>query len=71
MDGYLHTPAAATHEQVGPAETGSPPRAQPPEPDTPTLADISADIRALAAQMVTKNDLQALSDDLHAAIRFE
>ncbi|CAH2306707.1 Hypothetical predicted protein [Pelobates cultripes] len=35
------------------------------------LNDISADIRALASQMVTKNDLQTLSDDLHAAIRFE
>ncbi|CAH2293435.1 Hypothetical predicted protein, partial [Pelobates cultripes] len=38
---------------------------------TPAAAPHYADIRALASQMVTKSDLQVLSDDLHAAIRFE
>ncbi|CAH2300915.1 Hypothetical predicted protein [Pelobates cultripes] len=44
-----------------------------PASDTggPSLADISADIRALAASMVTKEDLKALSDTLHAVIRTE
>ncbi|CAH2293436.1 Hypothetical predicted protein [Pelobates cultripes] len=71
MDSYLQTPAAAPHEQVGPERTDSPPCARPLEPETPTLAVIRADIRALASQMVTKSDFQVLSDDLHAAIRFE
>ncbi|CAH2324763.1 Hypothetical predicted protein, partial [Pelobates cultripes] len=37
----------------------------------PSLADIRADIRALTEVMVTKSDLQALSANLHVAIRSE
>ncbi|CAH2285575.1 Hypothetical predicted protein [Pelobates cultripes] len=71
MDEYLQTPAAASREQAGATMADSPHHVLPPETAGPTLTDISADIRALAAQMVTKTDLQTLSDDLHAAIRLE
>ncbi|CAH2307365.1 Hypothetical predicted protein [Pelobates cultripes] len=71
MDDYLQAPATASREQAGSTMADSPHHVQPPETAGPTLTDISADIRALAAQMVTKTDLQALSDDLHVAIRLE
>ncbi|CAH2321336.1 Hypothetical predicted protein [Pelobates cultripes] len=71
MDDYLQALATASREQAGTTMADSPHHVRPPETAGPTLTDISADIRALAAQMVTKTDLQALSDDLHAAIRQE
>ncbi|CAH2306807.1 Hypothetical predicted protein, partial [Pelobates cultripes] len=49
----------------------SPTRPLTSDQEGPSLTDIRADIRALAAAMVTKNDLQILSDNLHAAIRTE
>ncbi|CAH2274027.1 Hypothetical predicted protein [Pelobates cultripes] len=71
MDGYLTSSAGASHEAAEFNMADSP--ALSPASDTggPSLADISADIRALAASMVTKEDLKALSDTLHAVIRTE
>ncbi|CAH2249774.1 Hypothetical predicted protein [Pelobates cultripes] len=68
MDGFL-TPATSTHhEAAGATLANSPTRSLTLDDGEPTLADISADIRALAANMVTKDDLHSLSDTLHAAI---
>ncbi|CAH2312183.1 Hypothetical predicted protein [Pelobates cultripes] len=67
MDRYLASSAGASHEAAESNMADSP--ALPPASDTggPSLADISADILALAASMVTKEDLKALS----AVIRTE
>ncbi|CAH2224076.1 Hypothetical predicted protein [Pelobates cultripes] len=48
-----------------------PTRSHPPEAGGLTLSDISADIRAIATQMVTKTDLQVLSGNIHALIRLD
>ncbi|CAH2307020.1 Hypothetical predicted protein [Pelobates cultripes] len=71
MDGYLAPSTAGLHEAAGANMADSPTRSLTSEQAEPSLADISADIRALAAAMVTKEDMRALSDTLHAAIRTE
>ncbi|CAH2312212.1 Hypothetical predicted protein [Pelobates cultripes] len=71
MDEYLHTPAGPT--------PGTPTsKMAPPSPasscaslDHTTLADIGADLKRIAASMVTKDDLQHLSTTLHEAIKLE
>ncbi|CAH2285058.1 Hypothetical predicted protein [Pelobates cultripes] len=71
MDRYLAPSTAGHHEAAGANMADSPTRSLSSEQAEPSLADISADIRALAAAMVTKEDMRALSDTLHAAIRTE
>ncbi|CAH2224161.1 Hypothetical predicted protein [Pelobates cultripes] len=69
MDGFL-TPATSTlQEAAGASMADSLTRSMMSDGDETTLADISADFRALAANMVNKDDLRSLSDTLHAAIR--
>ncbi|CAH2322499.1 Hypothetical predicted protein [Pelobates cultripes] len=67
MDDYLQTLETTSRKRAGLEMVASPNHVRPPEAGSPTLSDISA----LAAQMVTKTDLQTLSDDLHTAIRLE
>ncbi|CAH2222648.1 Hypothetical predicted protein [Pelobates cultripes] len=55
----------------GPRNSRCPTCSQPLEAESSTLANVSADIRAVACQMVTKTDLRTLSGDLHTAIHFE
>ncbi|CAH2283432.1 Hypothetical predicted protein [Pelobates cultripes] len=62
MDGYLHKPQTLSHEIQGPNAADRSDR------DRPTLADISANLKALATAMVTKTDLQTLSETIHEAI---
>ncbi|CAH2296305.1 Hypothetical predicted protein [Pelobates cultripes] len=71
MDGYLAPSTPGHHEAAGANMADSPTRSLTSEPAEPSLADISADIRALTAAVVTKEDMRALSDTLHAAIRTE
>ncbi|CAH2300964.1 Hypothetical predicted protein [Pelobates cultripes] len=70
MDGYL-TPATSTLQEAACSNmAGSPTRPTSDGGET-TLADISAEIRALAATMVIKEDLRGLSETLHAVIHTE
>ncbi|CAH2319313.1 Hypothetical predicted protein [Pelobates cultripes] len=70
MDGFLTPATNARHEAAGPNMADSPTGTTPESGET-TLADISAEIRALAANMVTKDDLRGLSETLYAAIHTE
>ncbi|CAH2311136.1 Hypothetical predicted protein [Pelobates cultripes] len=71
MDGFL-TPAKSTLQEAARANVAdSPTRSMMSDGGETTLADIRADIRALAENMVMKDDLHSLSDTLHAAIRTE
>ncbi|CAH2281987.1 Hypothetical predicted protein [Pelobates cultripes] len=71
IDGYVAPSTAGHREAAGANMADSPTRSLTSEQAEPSLADISADIRALAVTMVTKEDMRALSDTLHAAIRTE
>ncbi|CAH2248561.1 Hypothetical predicted protein [Pelobates cultripes] len=68
MDGFLHSSAGMSCETAGTNMTDSPTHSQTSEAGGPSLADISADMRALAGAMVTKDDLRALSDTIHVVI---
>ncbi|CAH2285976.1 Hypothetical predicted protein [Pelobates cultripes] len=69
MDGHLTSASGAHHEAAGANMADSPSSSFTSDGGEPTLTDISADIRSLAAAMVAKEDLRCLSDTLHAAIR--
>ncbi|CAH2275739.1 Hypothetical predicted protein [Pelobates cultripes] len=70
MDGFL-TPATTTRQEAADPNMADSPTGTSPESGETTLADISAEIRALAANVVTKDDLRGLSETLHAAIHTE
>ncbi|CAH2250630.1 Hypothetical predicted protein [Pelobates cultripes] len=71
MDGFLAPATTTLQEAAGSNMADSPARSRATEGGETTLADISADLKALATNMVTKEDLRSLSDTLHAAIRTE
>ncbi|CAH2225159.1 Hypothetical predicted protein [Pelobates cultripes] len=62
MDRFLQTPLGPSREApLSPASSCS-------EQEQPTLADIGAEIRRLAANMVTKSDLQSMTATLTASL---
>ncbi|CAH2274627.1 Hypothetical predicted protein [Pelobates cultripes] len=68
MDRFLQTLASPSCKKVGPnmANTLVP---SPTSDTSPlSLADISANIRALSSKMVTKSDLKPFSDTIHEAV---
>ncbi|CAH2315100.1 Hypothetical predicted protein [Pelobates cultripes] len=71
MDGFVNPSTGPHHEAAGTNMVASPTHSLSSEAGRPSLANISADIRALTAAMVTKEDLRALSENLHSAIRAE
>ncbi|CAH2222452.1 Hypothetical predicted protein [Pelobates cultripes] len=68
MDGFLQTPLGSSREAHGSKMAPVSPASSCSEPDQPTLADIGAEIRRLAANMVTKSDLQSLTATLTTSL---
>ncbi|CAH2277632.1 Hypothetical predicted protein [Pelobates cultripes] len=68
MDEFLQSQTGLTHEAQGPVKAPTSPAYTASDHDQPTIADIGAEIRQLAAAMVTKNDLQTLATTLSASI---
>ncbi|CAH2291630.1 Hypothetical predicted protein [Pelobates cultripes] len=68
MDGFLQTPPGQSREAHSSKMAPVSPASSCSEPEQPTLADIGAEIRRLAANMVTKSDLQSLTTTLTASL---
>ncbi|CAH2319589.1 Hypothetical predicted protein [Pelobates cultripes] len=68
MDGFLQTPLGPSREAHGSKMAPVSPASSCSEPDQPTLADIGAEIRRLAANMVTKADLHSLTATLTTSL---
>ncbi|CAH2276616.1 Hypothetical predicted protein [Pelobates cultripes] len=71
VDWFLHSSAGMSREVTDQNMADSPTCSHNSKPGGLTLLDISADIRVPPSQIVTKEDLHALSDDIHGAIRSE
>ncbi|CAH2282855.1 Hypothetical predicted protein [Pelobates cultripes] len=68
MDRFLQTPLGPSREAHGSKMAPVSPASSYSEQEHPTLADIGAEIRRLAANMVTKFDLQSLTATLTASL---
>ncbi|CAH2330705.1 Hypothetical predicted protein, partial [Pelobates cultripes] len=68
MDGYLQTLLGPSREVHGSKMAPVSPASSCSEQEQPTLADIGEEIRRLAANMVTKSDLQSLTTTLTASL---
>ncbi|CAH2311695.1 Hypothetical predicted protein [Pelobates cultripes] len=68
MDGFLQTPLRSSREAHGSKMAPVSTAFSSSDQEQPTLADIGAEIRRLASNMVTKADLQSLTSSLTASL---
>ncbi|CAH2305805.1 Hypothetical predicted protein [Pelobates cultripes] len=68
MDGFLQTPLGSSRDAHGSKMAPVSPASLSSDQEQPTLADIGAEIRRLASNMVTKADLQSLTSSLTASL---